>query len=168
MRFKKFLESIVESKQLNESSDIKIKFHKKRDDLFGDANTILVDDSNFEIKHETLNIPIYPAVEDKEDEYAYESVYARLEIEYDIKGHYEPQTYDSSEDYEFEIKLNKVKVDEINTDDDYKELSDNFSKILKDKSNLEKIAKYIISDKEIEEFIEKTYFKEKERERDDY
>ena len=48
MHFKKFLESIVESKQLNESSDIKIKFHKKHDDLFGDANTILVDDSKFD------------------------------------------------------------------------------------------------------------------------
>ena len=168
MHFKKFLESIVESKQLNESSDIKIKFHKKRDDLFGDANTILVDDSNFEIKHETLNIPIYPAVEDKEDEYAYESVYARLEIEYDIKGHYDAPTYNSPEDYEFEIIFDKVKVDDVNTDDNYKELSDNFNKILKDKSKLEKIAKYIISNKEIEEFIEAAYFKEKERERDDY
>ena len=85
---------------------------------------------------------------------------------FDYHCHLVPQQI--AEDYEFEIKLNKVKVDEINTDDDYKELSDNFNKILKDKSNLEKIAKYIISDKEIEEFIEKTYFKEKERERDDY
>ena len=44
----------------------------------------------------------------------------------------------------------------------------NDSILLSEKKSIYKPVNQIISDKEIEEFIEKTYFKEKERERDDY
>lgn len=171
MSFKNFLDLIVESKQthkLDESSGIKIQFHEKKADLFGDSNTIVVDVANAEIESDMLTVPIYPAVANETDEEAHISVYTYLHVEYDIETHTEARTYDSPGDYEFKIKVNKVKVDDFNTDDDYKELSDNFNEILKDKGKLEKIAEYIISNEEIEELIEKKYFKDKERERDDY